>query len=582
MKTKNIFSSLLAASAIMLSSCETLDFAPADQLSDQTFWKTEAQAKQGVVGLYNQMRNEMCFGGDFALEMCTDVADGTGYDSSISRGTSFQSDNGRVSSRWQHLYELIHRSNNVIRNVREMSIDQTKIDQIVGEAKFLRAMSYFRLLTLWGGVPYYDETCDISTEFATVQNARETEDFIRTKVLEDLNDAIAVLPVAWDTADYGRITKGAAIALRGKVYLYNKQWTNAINDFEEIVYNKTANYGYELHPDYESLFRLMKGARSNENILFIENIDGNVAGYAMNIVGCYGNKTTMRLIASNCCVPSVDFVDSYEYINGKKFDWDEIYPGYNAGNHDFRLNVLGVKIDLGSTEIVDNLNCDIDQVLKIYSDRDPRCNITVWTPYTHYLGTDAGSVPKDKVFAICNTANGGGNPMEAQAFVRNSENWESYYWRKWIPTGNLDGYWGEYSRTPYTYPLIRLGDVILMLAEAYNENNQVDKAVVEVNKIRSRAGIALLNNGDSWMQVNTKDEMTQRIRDERAWELAGEGHRYFDIRRWGMLQSTVKPAYDILGDFMYDRQYQARHEIWPIPRVEMDYNPNLTQNPGWD
>ena len=582
MKTKKIISSILAASAIMLSGCESLDFTPADKLSEQTYWKTETHAKQAVIGLYNQMRQEMCFGGDFALEMCTDIADGTNYDSSISRGTSFNSDNGRVSSRWQHLYELIHRSNTVIRNVSAMDINQGTIDLIVAEAKFLRAMSYFRLLTLWGGVPYYDESTNISLEFATVQNARESEDFIRTKVLEDLNDAIAVLPVSWASSDYGRVTKGAAKSLRGKVYLYNKDWQNAINDFEDVIYNKTENYGYELHPDYESLFRLMKGARSNENILFIENIDGNVAGYAMNIVGCYGNKTTMRLIASNCCVPSVKLVDSYEYINGKKFDWDEVYPGYNAGGHDFRLNVLGVKIDKGSTEIIDYLNCDVEKVKRVYSARDPRCNITVWTPYTHYLGTDAGSNPRDKTFAICNTANGGGNPLEALAFVRNSEPWESYYWRKWIPTGNLDGYWGEYNRTPYTYPLIRLGDVILMLAEAYNEAGQTDKAVIEVNKIRARAGIALLNNGDSWMQVNGKEDMTQRIRDERSWELAGEGHRYFDIRRWGILQSTVKPAYDILGDFMYDRQYQARHEIWPIPRLEMDYNPNLTQNPGWD
>ena len=572
----------LAGAAFLLSGCESLDYAPANQLSDSTFWKTEAQAKQAVVGLYNQMRNEMCFGGDFALEMCTDIADGTSYDSSISRGTAFNSDNGRVSSRWQHLYELIHRSNNVIRNVANMEIDQTVINQLSAEAKFMRAMAYFRLLTLWGGVPYYDETFEVDKDFANATNPRESEDFIRSKVLADLNDAIAALPVAWDSSDYGRITKGAAVALRGKVYLYNKEWQNAINDFEDVVYNKTANYGYELHPDYESLFRLYKGARSNENILFIENLDGNLAGYAMNIVGCYGNKSTMRLIAANCCVPSVGFVDSYEYLDGKKFDWDDFYPGYDEGDHDFRMNVLSVKIDLGSTEIVSTLNCDVDKVLDVYRKRDPRCNITVWTPYTTYLGTDAGSTPRMKTFAICNTADGGGNPMEALSFVRNSEGWESYYWRKWIPTGNLDGYWGEYNRTPYTYPLIRLGDVILMLAEAYNEAGQTDKAVTEVNKIRERAGMALLNNGDSWMAVNGKDDMTQRIRDERKWELAGEGHRYFDIRRWGMLQSTVKDAYDILGDLMYLRVYQPRQEIWPIPRTEMDYNPNLTQNPGWD
>ena len=113
--------------------------------------------------------------------------------------------------------------------------------------------------------------------------------------------------------------------------------------------------------------------------------------------------------------------------------------------------------------------------------------------------------------------------MEAMAFIRNSEGWNSYFWRKWIPTGNLDGYWGEYNRTPYEFPLIRLGDVLLMLAEAYNETDQLDKAVTEVNKVRARAGMPALNSGDEWLAVTGKDAMAERIRRERAVELVGEG-----------------------------------------------------------
>ena len=120
-----------------------------------------------------------------------------------------------------------------------------------------------------------------------------------------------------------------------------------------------------------------------------------------------------------------------------------------------------------------------------------------------------------------------------------------------------------------------------MLAEAYNENGETAKAIVEVNKIRARVDMPGLNSGPTWMAVNSKDEMTQRIRDERARELAGEGQRYWDLRRWGILQSTVRNATDILGDLMYERAYQSRHEIWPIPFVEMERNPNLTQNTDW-
>ena len=171
--------------------------------------------------------------------------------------------------------------------------------------------------------------------------------------------------------------------------------------------------------------------------------------------------------------------------------------------------------------------------------------------------------------------------MEAMAFIRNSEGWNSYFWRKWIPTGNLDGYWGEYNRTPYEFPLIRLGDVILMLAEAYNECGYTDKALAEVNKIRSRAGMPELGSGPEWLAVNGQEEMAERIRRERAFELAGEGQRYWDLRRWGMLEQSVKNATDIFGDLMYTRSYQPRHELWPIPLVEMERNLNLTQNEGW-
>ena len=106
--------------------------------------------------------------------------------------------------------------------------------------------------------------------------------------------------------------------------------------------------------------------------------------------------------------------------------------------------------------------------------------------------------------------------MEAMSFIRNSEGWNSYFWRKWIPTGNLDGYWGEYNRTPYEFPLIRLGDVLLMLAEAYNETDALDKAVIEVNKVRVRAGMPELNSGASWLAVADKEEMTTRIQRERC------------------------------------------------------------------
>ena len=571
---------LYAAVAAVCGGCESLDYTPGDQMSGQTFWQTEDHARQAAVGMYAAMKEPWCFGMEFTFDMCSDLADGTSPWADVSRGDAFSSNSSGVQNHWQYLYELVHRANTVIRNVAGMPISQETIDRVTGEARFLRAMAYFRMLNCWGGVPYYDETCDINEEFAHLDAPRCTADELRGHILDDLTDAIRKLPVSWDAADLGRATKGAAYALRGKVYLFNRQWDEAVADFEEIVYNKTYNYGYSLHPDYNDLFRLYNGRHSDEMIFSIQSIDGNTAGYALDIVSYFGNKSTMRLIAGNRIVPSTTLVDMYENPDGSQFDWDDVFPGFNAGDSQMRRRLMCVAIDQGSTEVTSTLDSDTTKVMDAYRLRDPRLCLNVITPYSHYLGTDAGSSPMDKQFVLADPTKGGA-PMEAMAFIRNSEGWNSYFWRKWIPTGNLDGYWGEYTRTPYEFPLIRLGDVLLMLAEAYNESGAIDKAVIELNKVRERVGMPGLDSGPAWLAVNGKEDMAERIRRERAFELAGEGQRYWDLKRWGLLEQSVKNATDIFGDLMYTRTYQERHQLWPIPLVEMERNLNLTQNPGW-
>lgn len=571
---------LYAAIAAVCGGCESLDYTPGDQMSGQTFWQTEDHARQAAVGMYAAMKEPWCFGMEFTFDMCSDLADGTSPWSDVSRGDAFSSNSSGVQNHWQYLYELVHRANTVIRNVAGMPISQETIDRVTGEARFLRAMAYFRMLNCWGGVPYYDETCDINEEFAHLDAPRCTADELCGHILDDLTDAIRKLPVSWDAADLGRATKGAAYALRGKVNLFNRQWDEAVADFEEIVYNKTNNYGYSLHPDYNDLFRLYNGRHSDEMIFSIQSIDGNTAGYALDIVSYFGNKSTMRLIAGNRIVPSTTLVDMYENPDGSQFDWDDVFPGFNAGDSQMRRRLMCVAIDQGSTEVTSTLDSDTTKVMDAYRLRDPRLCLNVITPYSHYLGTDAGSSPMDKQFVLADPTKGGA-PMEAMAFIRNSEGWNSYFWRKWIPTGNLDGYWGEYTRTPYEFPLIRLGDVLLMLAEAYNESGATDKAVIELNKVRERVGMPGLDSGAAWLAVNGKEDMAERIRRERAFELAGEGQRYWDLKRWGLLEQSVKNATDIFGDLMYTRTYQERHQLWPIPLVEMERNLNLTQNPGW-
>ena len=154
MRNHHIISISIALASILSTSCESLDYNPSDQMSGTTFWQTEAHARQAAIGMYAAMKAPWCFGMEFTFDMCSDLADGTTPWADISRGTSFSSGSGGVQNHWQYLYELVHRSNTVIRNVAKMQISQQTIERVTGEAKFLRAMAYFRMLNCWGGVPY--------------------------------------------------------------------------------------------------------------------------------------------------------------------------------------------------------------------------------------------------------------------------------------------------------------------------------------------------------------------------------------------------------------------------------------------
>ena len=159
MKGHYIFSALLGI-GLLLQGCETLDYTPADQLNDKTFWRTEQHANQAAVALYAAMKAGWAFGRDFTFDMISDIADGTSPHAGIARGTSFSSGDASVQNTWQYLYEVVHRSNTVIRNVSAMDIDETVKTRVIGEAKFLRAMAYFRMLNCWGGVP---DGCHLQT-----------------------------------------------------------------------------------------------------------------------------------------------------------------------------------------------------------------------------------------------------------------------------------------------------------------------------------------------------------------------------------------------------------------------------------
>lgn len=579
MKKIIIYLATMLLAAMTFTGCYDLETYPGDKVNEGTFYKTGDHAHQGLMGIYGMLRLNEAYGYQFCFDHLGDIA--YGYNYYMMFLATYTDRDGTIQAHWQTFYDGIHRVNTFIRSVKGMRgiITDEQINEYVAEAKFLRAMFYFSLTGLFGGVPYYDESTNVNEEFMNLKQPRSSLEEVRAHILEDLDEAIKYLPVEHAASEYGRATKGAAYALRGKVHLYDKEWQSAINDFEEIVYNKFNNYGYALDDDYARVFKLYNGAKSPETVFSIQNKSGVGTEYGMQIQALMGCRGAYGSCWNNT-VPSTQLVDMYEFKDGRPFNWDEIFPGYNAMTPEQRKELLSVEMD-GSGTIVGLREADTAKILSAYTCRDPRLMATVIVPYSHYMGNIGRTTNVDLIFALDHNLAGNANG----GTIQNNAGWVSYLYRKFVTEGDQGGAISNRLHTPFAFPLIRFADVLLMLSEAYNEAGQLDKAVTEFNKVRARVGMPGLNSGPAWMVVSNKEQMAERIRKERAVEFAGEGLRFSDLRRWGyeIAHKTLNnvDAVNIYGEPIYTHLFTERDMLWPIPGVERERNKELTQNPGW-
>ena len=579
MKKIIIYLATMLLAAMTFTGCYDLETYPGDKVNEGTFYKTGDHAHQGLMGIYGMLRLNEAYGYQFCFDHLGDIA--YGYNYYMMFLATYTDRDGTIQAHWQTFYDGIHRVNTFIRSVKGMRgiITDEQINEYVAEAKFLRAMFYFSLTDLFGGVPYYDESTNVNEEFMNLKQPRSSLEEVRAHILEDLDEAIKYLPVEHAASEYGRATKGAAYALRGKVHLYDKEWQSAINDFEEIVYNKSNNYGYALDDDYARVFKLYNGAKSPETVFSIQNKSGVGTEYGMQIQALMGCRGAYGSCWNNT-VPSTQLVDMYEFKDGRPFNWDEIFPGYNAMTPEQRKELLSVEMD-GSGTIVGLREADTAKILSAYTCRDPRLMATVIVPYSHYMGNIGRTTNVDLIFALDHNLAGNANG----GTIQNNAGWVSYLYRKFVTEGDQGGAISNRLHTPFAFPLIRFADVLLMLSEAYNEAGQLDKAVTEFNKVRARVGMSVLNSGPAWMVVSNKEQMAERIRKERAVEFAGEGLRFSDLRRWGyeIAHKTLNnvDAVNIYGEPIYTHLFTERDMLWPIPGVERERNKELTQNPGW-
>ncbi|MBR1927862.1 MAG: RagB/SusD family nutrient uptake outer membrane protein [Bacteroidales bacterium] len=586
---KKIFlHTLIGIAAIAtLTGCWGLDYDNPSAVTEDSFLDRASDLDKLMTATYAQMKRAYCFGYDFVFDAVTDIAIGD-IQQNYMMGQASLNDSW-IQNCWQQTYNMANYANSAIRNLQNVEavdpsdpdaagrITTTSRNQAIAECKFLRALAYFRLINLYGDIPYYDETWDTAETFMDRFVVPSSAAEVRAKIIADLDEAIATLPDAWPASSYGRATKTAAYAVRGKVKLFAGDYSSAASDFEWVISNgRSGQTAVSLDPSFRHLFRVFGvGSRSPEMIFSIQNSATN----GMATTTLMGNKASLRQIPTDRMNPSPKLVDLYEKLDGSKFDWDEYLPGWNNATPAKRKEMTAVtlKTDANGLAYIDDLlQSDTSAMARAYRERDPRLGVSCITPYSTYLGTTAGSIAQTFNYWLVDaskttTAAGVGNGTMINF---NGAFTPSYFVRKFVIEGAETG--GEYSNAPYEWPVIRLGDVMLMLAECYNETGNDAKACDYVNKVRERVGMPGINKSGN--------DLRQYIRDERARELAFEGHRFFDLRRWG-ISSQVIPgdAKTIWGEKIYTAAYPGKYDIWPIPSVEIDRTPDFAayQKQGW-
>lgn len=570
---------------LFMSSCKSdlLDTVPPGNVASTTMWTTDNLTDLGVAGVYSALR----LGIDQSAASGRELYHYDRFVTSISRdgdalltGTATTS-NGLFSNVWKEMYEGIHRANDAIKNIPLKSPSPAeKKARYVAEMKFMRAYFYFRLNQVYKGVPVYLEP----TPVAELNRGRETEEFVWEQIVKDLTDCInePALPLKYAKGNpsFGHATKAAAYALRGKAYMYQQKWDLAIADFQKV---KEA--GHTLFANYFELFR-PANEQCDEMIFSIQN--AGVAGFGGTTQFFTGTRSSFGSCWNSYMIHP-DVVNMYENKDGSKFNWDNVIPGYNAlpakqrEVYFFRNNLTTAEINAAVARGV-NMAAYLptgneQRIRAAYENRDPRLESNVITPYATYLGRQIEGA--DRVFTYRWPHRNENLPT--LDLTTDTRTFFYYLHRKFVYLGSTE--LPDRSNGPTDFPLIRYADVLLMWAEALNENNNLAEAIAKVNEVRGRAGVGLLNSSPA-TTVTGKEDLRERIRHERRIEFTNEGISFFDEMRWKSWKETVfypgngvkeiwgnvNIPYIWPGDYLYN---------WAIPEQEVQMNINLKQNPNW-
>ncbi|HRG12775.1 RagB/SusD family nutrient uptake outer membrane protein [Macellibacteroides fermentans] len=536
------YSVVAMACLATLSGCQDLDLAPTDKFTEANYWTSPEKASMVLNTAYSQLSSS---GRYFSNETLSDnMYEGRGNSSEkmISSGQADAS-NSRFSDEWKNSYAGIKTCNVFLENVDKVpNMNETLRNRMKAEARFIRAWLYLQLTTWYGDVPLFDKDISLS-ESKTI--ARSPKADVLAFIYSELDEVTEILPVntAYAEADRGRITKGAAIALKARAYLYQNDWANVAATCEKLIGN-TANGTYALFPSYAGIFK-PENEYNSEVILDYQYVPSLRVWEEM-----YDMAPLSAGARINAKAPTQELVDDYLMLNGKAIH--ESGSNYDENNP--------------------------------YKNRDPRLDATIvyhgakWTRPDGTVQTiyiKPGSTPSDNTYGKVDEYIGAGS---------NSTSTGYYLKKNYDPTSEIG------MKSGLNLILIRYADVLLMYAEAMNELGKMDEAVWNktIRPLRLRAGFT----DAPALNYPTEGNMQTIIRRERRVELALEGLRIFDIRRWKTAETVLNtyPHGARFGEASIDNGYirlekrsfnPERDYLWAVPLSQKDLNPNLGQNPGY-
>lgn len=481
-KMKNIKVLITMSFVLGITSCmdEFIELEPISTVSTDALYKTDSDFQDAVTGIYGVLQNQyqsMWLYGDMRGDDSWDeLVKGT---AAAMDNFTINNDDNTIRNTWRNYYRTINLANTVISKIENADISiVTNKDRHLGEAKFLRALTYFDMVRIYGDVPMV--TKPISIEESYLLGREKVATIYQEIIIKDLIDAENKLPQNYSGSDVGRATKGAAKSLLGKVYLTIKDFGKAEAKLKEVT-----TLGYALLTEYDDLFDYSKSEHHSEYIFDIEYEEGIGEG--------------------NC------FTTNFTPKDPALADFYGVTGGQNGNNNPPRT------------------------LFDLFPSGDRRKDVTAAD----------GHINKDGVFIqLLPTSN------DVQTFTKK-------YMVELLAACDSKANW----------KVIRYADVLLMLAEALNENGKTEEALGYLNQVRERAGLS----GYSGL---SQDDARENIYLERRLELSFEGHRWFDLVRTGRALSVMEP-YGM-------KPYMT---VFPIPlsQIQLMNNPSIfPQNPGYD